>query len=70
MESGTAPSSLALWTYKAHGRPRIRQLDIDLPPLAPEQRAAALERAARAPKVQAELMRGLRLGSLTGTKRT
>jgi len=36
-----------------------------IPPLTPEQRAAALERAARAPKVQAEVRNGLKLGTMS-----
>lgn len=36
-----------------------------IPPLTPEQRAAALERAARAPKVRAEVRNGLKLGTMS-----
>jgi hypothetical protein len=36
-----------------------------LPPLTPEQRAEALERAARAPKERAEIRRGLKLGAMS-----
>jgi ribosomal protein S13 len=35
-----------------------------LPPLTPEQRAAALERAVRGPEVRAEIRRGLKLGNM------